>query len=222
MWFKSQINIFLFLVLLFSSRLSNVHGQEVSNLKFLANLTDSLLEEVSKKILDDTTRPVKIRSLESNKDVTWFFVNQLIEVLKKNDHAVIYLNQGVNYQDLIQKDGSSFTVFEFKVLSIGVEYVDHRGGGLFGSGEIKRKGNVALSLRIFNQPSGEILWSGDIEGTRFDWIPANEIDVVENPNIPFTQANYPSSLSTKKIIEPILITGVTGIIIFLFYSLRSR
>jgi len=105
--------------------------------------------------------------------------------LKRANINSIYLSQ---QEDRI--DSTEFTVFEFKVITLGIEYTDKKGGGIFGAGKVKRKGNVGLSLRILDYPSGEIWWSGVVEGTRFDWIQATTISQMENVNIAFTQGVY--------------------------------
>ncbi|MFQ5825038.1 MAG: hypothetical protein ACE5JB_13370, partial [bacterium] len=60
------------------------------------------------------------------------------------------------------------------------------------------------------------------KGSRLDWISSKKIRQLETRNLPFTQGVFLNGKGKSKFLEPIVITGVTGIIIFLFYSLRSR
>jgi hypothetical protein len=61
-----------------------------------------------------------------------------------------------------------------------------------------------------------------VEGTRYDWVSAAARTQIENPNVSFTTGKFEIQSGKSKIFEPVLITGVTGVIIFLFFSLRSR
>jgi hypothetical protein len=211
------IKFFYLTLLFFFAIFHHAEAQQLSNLDFLANLTDSLLEEISKEAFPESLREVRIRSLNTNEDIRWFIENQIFNVLKKARVSSIYLKQ---QQD--ETDSTKYTVYECKVLTLGIEYMNKMPGGNLSPGNIRRKGSVGLSLRIFNHPSGEILWSGIVKGSRSDWIPGKKIREVENRSLPFTMGVFLNGEGKSGLLEPIVITAVTGIIIFLFYSLRSR
>lgn len=219
---SNRLIINFYIVLLSFGLSTNTKAQEISNLQLLVELADSLLNDVPKEAFIDSSKSVLIRSLQPNEEVDWFIENRIVEVLKRKNISTILLYQKYKSPKNKGENGRSITIIEYKVLALGIEYVDQKGGALFGSGLIKRKGKIGLFLRFINQPLGEIVWNGEVEGTRFDWFTAKVQTSIENPNIPFTLGKYLLRTGKSKIYEPILITGVTGIIVFLFFSLRSR
>lgn len=218
----NRLLINFYIVLICFGFAADAKAQELSNLEFLTELTDSLLEDVSKRTIKDSSNSILIKSLQPNSEVDWFIDNRIVEVVRKNNVSRIYLYQSHEGPIDKEKDGGVTTIIEYKVLVLGIEYVEEKGGGLFGTSLIRRKGKVSLWLRIIEQPAGEILWSGDRESVRFDWVPAKLITQIENPNVSFTTGTFEVRSGKSKIFEPILITGVTGIIVFLFFSLRSQ
>ncbi|MFQ5865028.1 MAG: hypothetical protein ACE5IW_07355 [bacterium] len=218
----NRLRINFYVVLICFGLAADAKAQELTNLQFLTELTDSLLEDVSKRIIKDSSKSILIKSLQPNAEVDWFIDNRIVEGLKRNNISKIYLYQDNKGTIAKEQDRRTAAVIEYKVLNLGIEYVERKGGGLFGTDLAKRKGKVALSLRIINHPTAEILWSEDVEGIRFDWVEAKSITSLENENVSFTQGTFEIRSGKSKIFEPVLITGVTGIIIFLFFSLRSR
>ncbi|MFQ5750881.1 MAG: hypothetical protein ACE5HI_02700 [bacterium] len=214
-----QLLCSLFVIWTLSTKCS---AEDLTNLQFLTNLTDSLLQAATQDISERIKKKVVIRSLAVNKEVDWFIENQLVKFLHKRDVQSIYLNQDTLNAISATTRKDTISIFEFKLLTIGIEYFEENSQGLSKAGYVNRKGSISIYLRIIEQSTGEILWNGDIEKSQYDWIPLAAIDRLENPNVPFSKGVLIKNRGRTTILKPILITGITGIIVYLFYSLRSR
>lgn len=158
---------------------------------------------------------VRIQSLQPDEEAGWFFAEGLENVLRDLGAESIYLD-GVG-----PAGQESSLLIDFKILRVGIRYLETPEIG--NDDELReRMGHVALFLRISEQPSGKLLWSGEVSRDSSDTIRLAQLKVLENANIPFTVGQGTKNGDGSNLLEPVLITGITGTIIFLFYSLRSR
>lgn len=81
---------------------------------------------------------------------------------------------------------------------------------------------MRLFLRLVNEFSGKVLWSGMSEKTGSEWIQEDDVPNVENHNIPFTRGKYASRSKSIGLFQPLLVSTAAGVIVYLFYALRSR
>ncbi len=88
------------------------------------------------------------------------------------------------------------------------------------SREYEREVRVGFHLQIIS-PEQKIVYSGQVERDFVDRISPGEVDRVENPELPFTVGTKATSAFINKIVEPVLISGATLTVIYLFYILRS-
>lgn len=199
---------------------NNCFSKEPTNFEFLTSLADSLLESATKEYVSDVEKRAIVRSLDVNDKANWFIENRLVEVLKRNGVRTIYLALENDVQPEIEPD-SLVSILEFKLLHLKIEY--HELTKQQNSGEkIQRVGKAGLFLRIINKPSGKILWSDNLEGTKSDWIPINNKSIVENKEIHFTKGKTIRKSNSIKLVQPLIISSAAGVIVYLFYSLRSR
>jgi len=84
----------------------------------------------------------------------------------------------------------------------------------------KRKSSIDLFIKIVS-PDQEILLSQTAQHAVQDTIKKSDINRVENPRLEFTVGNRPTSLWLN-IVEPVAVSLVTGMIIYSFYTFRSR
>ncbi|MFQ5602016.1 MAG: hypothetical protein ACE5HS_01960 [bacterium] len=214
MWFFKKLKIIELLTVF--TLMPVFFGAEINNYQLLARLADSLLEEVAQNQLGDTTNVVAIRSLNSNDSLNWFIEDRLAGVLQKNNVHKIILQQDADLPD------SAKIIFEFMLLSIQINYAESDEQGLTKEDDLYRTGKLILFVRMLRAETGEIMWSGNREKAISDWISAKSVPTLENPNLPFTKGKFTRSERENSLIKPLLITGVTGLIVYLFYALRSR
>jgi hypothetical protein len=91
------------------------------------------------------------------------------------------------------------------------------------SGSLKRVALINFFLRVLQEPFGEVLWSGELSAQKNDSVSAENLESLENPNIPFTKGKLSEPPEhDRKLLQTLLISGVTGAIVYLLYALRSR
>lgn len=55
-----------------------------------------------------------------------------------------------------------------------------------------------------------------------DIIGRDELERIENSQLPYTQGEIPENRNWRRFLEPTLVSVLTGVVIYSFYSLRSR
>ena len=68
---------------------------------------------------------------------------------------------------------------------------------------------------------GDIMISKNFEYSYSDLVKGDQINLIENPNIPFSTGTKKESGIIKRLVEPALVTAATITVIYLLYSLRS-
>ncbi|RMF65587.1 MAG: hypothetical protein D6743_07770 [Calditrichaeota bacterium] len=192
-------------------------AQRVTNLEFLTGLTDSLLDQATQVLDSVEVRTVVIRALDPQNDANWFFEDRLSAVAKAHGSPAIYLG-APGSEERFWPD-SSAVIIEFEPLKLDVVYEQSDGVARAGYG--KRIGNVGLFLRLVNGGTGRLLASDTIEARKSDWVAEQELDEIKSDKISFSKSEG-GKKPLGKIVQPLLISGVTGILVYLFYSLRSR
>lgn len=211
-WFGRNGKKLTFLFLLFECLPRVCLSQEASNFQFIVSLTDSLLNSALSEVSVEQAGQVGIKSLENDNKLNWFFEDRLVELLRRRGVVSIYLN---NESPI----NSPILIFEYNALEIDFKY-DKPNSALQDSLKVKRIADVGFFITITDQATGDVLLSKRFEATKIGWFQLNRSGEQTNDNIHFFQGS--SKSSKKNIIQPILITSVTGIIVYLFYALRSR
>jgi hypothetical protein len=195
-------------------------AQYTTNYELLTSMTDSLITEIAMAIPASVNR-VTLRDWkgEDGSDIpsgwthpaSWFLENRLTEILKAR-HFEVFLND--EYLQPGQPADSS-AVVDFRLLDIGIEYGNSR------EGLVLRKAHVSLLGRLMVSATGRIAYNGTLQANKSDWVTLADKQLYENPNIEFTIGK---AVQTRGggILQPLIVTVVTGVVVYLFYALRSR
>jgi len=207
--FKKQTILIGFLWLIAS--LSNRCLAQESNFQFISSLTDSLLDMATTQLPGEKSSQAILSRLEDN-NINWFFEDRLVELLKRKNIAHIYFEDKV--------DGSPGSVnssltFQYKVSKLDVKYNKQSRN----SNTVKRIAEVGFFLRIIQHTTGKVLLSENFEATKEGWLDVNQ-NLQQTDDIQFVRSQ--PKQKQRNILQPILISSITGIIVYLFYGLRSR
>jgi hypothetical protein len=102
-----------------------------------------------------------------------------------------------------------------------VSYAQLTSGGLSGDPKIERTVKVTSDVRMMHAASQEVLHSGVESARSVDTLAESEIASVETQGYPATHATLPEGGVLDKLVEPIVIIGAVGTMIFLFFHVRS-
>ena len=207
---KLQIIILIFIGLY--SPLSAEGNESSTNLEIFKNLYYKGFSNAFQKIIVLDSLPLYFNNLNKNITIDWLIEEQFV----KSAHDVGFIT-------LIQSDGSTGPKEEKKIVA---EYhsvlnnVHYSAMSILSENKQNRQVNIEFYFRILDSDH-RILLADDIKETYSDTINVNNIKHIENNNLPFTIGNRSKSL-VSKLLEPLLVTLITGSVIYIFYSFRSN
>lgn len=154
---------------------------------------------------------VVIKQLQDGNSVSWFFEGRLLHLAQKLGKKT-YVSPG-RVDSLKQP-----VFFEVRPLRLRVEYLQVPGR----SRSLVRQVQSGFYLKVVRGSAGEVLLSREVWGKKSDIILEENIASYENPELAFTIGQKVKSTSRVRWLQPVLISGVAGVVVYLFYSLRSR
>lgn len=143
------------------------------------------------------------------RDYEWFIRHRVVNVLTASGFSV-----AGNSDD---KSGDYYTL-ELGVERFGVNYGNAKRRSLFGSRMITRQADGVFSVRIIGGNTERVV---RISESVSDIIPYSKRNEVENRALPFTQAEVPDDSFIERYLGPAIIIAATGIVVYLFFSVRS-
>jgi len=207
---KLQIIILIIIGFCFSG-----HAEEnssITNLNIFKNLYYKGFSKAFQKITVFDSLTLYFNHLTKNKNIDWLIEEQFI---KSANNAGFF--------NLIQIDDSTFLkneksyITEFHSVLNKVNYYPM---SILPENKHNRKVTIEFYLKILSS-GNQVLLSNDIKETYSDTIFVNKIKYIENTNFPFTIGNRSKSL-VSKLLEPLLVSLITGTVIYIFYSFRSN
>ena len=199
----------------FTTNAQNSYSENLTNYDFLSEITDSLIE---KSLADYFKKPgLVIVNAINQSDDNWFVEDRLLKTLIGYECQVY--NQGT-IQDFVNTSNQPVLKIDYKIINLGISYVAD-----FSSNPertLKRTATVNIYLKIHNQDTGQIIYNKQSMESKSDWISPDNISKLENENISFTRGVIIQTPASTKIFKAITISAATGIIVYLFYALRSR
>jgi hypothetical protein len=74
----------------------------------------------------------------------------------------------------------------------------------------------------YHNTRGDLLFAREMTGSSVDTVARNKLAALEDPGYPFTVGRTNPRGGVKRFLEPVVLTLITGGIIYLFYSFRSN
>ena len=93
--------------------------------------------------------------------------------------------------------------------------------GLFGKKYVNRSVKVSMQAQVIESETGNVLLSRHFTDEFHDTVVVDNVNLLEDENIPMTRAKLPDESLIDRFIEPIVIIGATGVAVFLFFHIRS-
>lgn len=142
-----------------------------------------------------------------------------------NDVVISYL------QSILQKSGQSIKVItnaqdassgitmRVKIIDINIGYSSKKRKYFIGKQVVKRVSKLTLLLSLTN-PDGNIIATSKIISEINDELPLDTALLYQNSNYKFSNPKLPESHSS--ILEPIVVTGIVGTLIYIFYANKEK
>jgi hypothetical protein len=116
-------------------------------------------------------------------------------------------------------DGDGPVALEYTLFSVRVEYKNAFSDGLFGGTMLERV--ISVNSTIICRENKTVI-SSRFKGEIADTVRLNEIGLLENPSLPFTQAPIPSLPFLSNLWEPIIVAGTLIVTVILLFTVRSK
>ena len=227
-WFKFYINkayvsfisslnfAFKFIVLLSITIVGAGFSQQkvMTNVELLASVAEDLASTGVARL--KLSRGAKIFLLERGEKtaVTHFVVDQFCHGLMKQGVKIFTVDTDTS--------ADKGVLLSLIVSRASVWYPKIYRKGFFGKAFLEREAEVNLSLRAVDEKSRKILWAGNLTGNKRNRIPLSELEFVEQKGFLLGRPDRPVEKGIRRWIEPIFVGGITAVIVYLFYSVRSR
>ena len=108
-----------------------------------------------------------------------------------------------------------------QIWNAGVNYRKYAGRSLFRQGRVVRRAELNVSLKMVHSRTGQLVWVGDLIDYKEDEIPVAHLARVEKGSAILGRPLPPTEEKLRRWFEPVVVLGVTGIVICLFYLIRS-
>ncbi|MBN1541876.1 hypothetical protein JW992_06990 [candidate division KSB1 bacterium] len=108
------------------------------------------------------------------------------------------------------------SVLHAHILNTDVHYRTRQTGDI-----LQRSVGLSLQFSVFDDDK-QLLWAESIRDSLVDELEVGRIARIEDPTIPATVGIKPDSSHKQKWIEPLLVSAVSAVVIYLFYTYRSH
>ena len=162
-------------------------------------MTDSILEDL--EVPRDLSIAFKCEQCPAD-----FFINILIATLKQKVTNLYIDNGDINFDRL------EINLYNYSF------YYDKEGGSLFSGGRLVRYFEAAVFATLYNKNS-KVLWQKDYSDKYSEEIEWNEARDLQNREGNVFDTSLPSA-NRNRIWEPLIITGLLGGLVYLFFASR--
>jgi len=199
---------FVIILLFFTSDL----WAQATNIEMLTQLADSLIDSFMAAQLSESSSSVLLRKGDPGNASNWFLQDRFVEACQ-NRNQKVFISEGE--KEAPWQDGY---LLQFNGLDVGTAYDNFKENPK----RLRRSVTIKMAVLLARPLSGEVMWRGNLAGQHADLIDADQINAVENDNIPFTVGVRETKSKSVKLVQPVAVSATAGLVIFLFYSLRSR
>jgi len=183
----------------------NVNCQLNTNLDVFYSLTDTLVDKINSEIPSGEKKILLTLNLGQSYSL---FSNNIKERFIKNGKEII--DQ--------PPDELNIPTVDIVMEGAGVEYGEMFRSGFFGTHYIQRYSTIFGNyLQSFSDKGKQ-----EFEITTLDTVKVEDINFLENPSYPFTQATVPPEPFVSGLAEPLIAIGTAALVIVLFFTIRSE
>jgi len=192
----------LVIILLSSLKVS---CQTKTNLEVFYSLTDTLVDRINSEMPSSEKKILLTLNLGQSYSL---FSNSIKERFINNAKEI--LDQ--------PPDELNIPTVDIVMEGAGVEYGEMFRSGFFGTHYIQRYSTIFGNyLQSFSDKGKQ-----EFEITVLDTVKVEDINFLENPSYPFTQAAVPPEPFVSGLAEPLIAIGTAALVIVLFFTIRSE
>ena len=196
-------------------------ASQTTNIVFVENVADSLVEKLVKTSPDILSGPVCIVNAGGQHDLDWLFEHRFVTYFQKQTDQKIYVSNKTDGCFSLTDRLKPLHTVEYDIQAYKIEYTPGK-TGLDSPDLYQRSVGLSIYVRVLTQPEGRLVWNGSLEEYESDIIDKSAIPTLESDDEAFTHGNYIKPESGGSVFQPIVVATVTGVIVYLFFAFRSR
>jgi hypothetical protein len=211
---KSVTVVVIFLLFLINISLAVQNNEPKSNLKHLENILESTINELVKQsVLNERdSLSVKVISDDSTfSSIQTSFINNSF----LNDYNFSVYSQNEN-----NSLSGKLVIFRWVDWIIKYEKIKRR---FWQKQKFQRNLKADFFVEVFNRKDNKILFSKNVKKNEIDTIKNSDFENIQNPKYAFTMGQMLKNDSLlKRWLEPVFLFAISGTVVYLFYSVRSK
>jgi len=190
-------------------------GVPKQNITLLAELTASIGDEVLTKMgLPEGSR-VYLRQTDQHA-ANWLVQSVLIESLTDRGHVILTGKMAAPGEE---EDAAPVYELNYRIVACETAYPRAWREWVVGSRKVERRATVDIRFQLSDEESA-ILWAGSGQREKRDVVPGGRIADLATPGQPFTAPEMQAG-GWDRVIEPVIVAGIVGGLIYLFYTSKS-
>ncbi len=210
---KRIIHIFLCLLCLFFFGLFSLaqpNQQPETNIDIFKKLAYQVVDSVLTRLTIDSTKTFVIHSQSKQHEANWLIENALVQKIFQQGGQV-QISEACG-----EKTANHFKI-EYKIDNTALKYVPGLRRKL-----IQRQFTMQLDIRCQKCLDGSILFLESIRNQFSDSVTVANVKSLESDVYSFANDKIEHDEGITKYIEPLIALSTTGVIVYLFYSMRSK
>jgi hypothetical protein len=209
---KRAIEFFLFCQILVCAQRVLSESQVQTNLEVIEALFSKILLATLAEIDGDSTC-LYFEPAKTDAGYNWVIEDEIKKLPSLGRFAAVY-----RFSAEQNRDSTSWFLLQYNPIDLAVLYQKDKRDS---NGQITRLVSCALSLTVYDG-DGKVVISKIVNDSMSDNIGMNQIETVENEHYPFTVGPHLRKKFYKSLIEPVLVSVITGGIVYSFYTFRSK
>lgn len=191
----------------------------MSNINVLSDLTRIVVGDALDAMGISAGAEVRIDQIDTH-GANWLVQSILLEELTDRGHTVrtaATLPAGGGMVARVD-EVESYDV-SYRIVSCDATYTRVWREWMVGTRKVERRSSVDIYFRLADA-SNAIVWAGSEERERRDIVPGSRLDTLGTPGQSFTSPEIEPG-GWDKVIEPVVVAGIVGGLIYLFYTSKS-
>jgi hypothetical protein len=185
-----------------------------SNMAVITELAEEVMvEAVSKMGLPEGAR-VYLRQVDTH-DASWLVKSVLLEELTSRGHAVKAGQMSV----AAEPDGEEDYEIAYRIVTCQTTLPRAWREWIVGARKLERRTAVDIRFELSDSTKA-VVWAGGVQRERREIIPGSRLSGLEAPGQEFASPQTEPG-GWDKIFEPVIVAGIVGGLIYLFYTSRS-
>jgi hypothetical protein len=185
-----------------------------SNLAVVTDLTREVVREALDRMKLPEGAPVYLSQVDQN-EANWLVQSILLEELTAEGHTVMSGGLPMSAGD----QAAAGYEISYRIVSCQTTFPRVWREWVIGARKVERKTRCSIFFKL-SDSSKAIIWAGDVEREKREIIPGDRLSELSTPGQGFVSPEVETG-GWDKVLEPVVVAGIVGGLIYLFYTSRS-